>query len=386
MASKHREGQRLVARRYSGAAHHVRLGNSSRPRPRKLCTTALRLHYLQRPSPIPVRSPILWIPYLADIPGPGIFGPRMYMKILIAEDYLHLGRLFGGLVRRWGYDVILVSDGNTALDILRDSNPPPLALLDWQMPGLDGIEVCRRVRWEAEGAYPYLVLMTGAGNRDEMLVGLQAGADDFLLKPVDEAELQARLAVGRRIVLLQQRLRDVAARDALTGLWNRGAVLDMLSTELSRGGREGCPTAVLLADVDHFKHFNDNYGHLGGDEALREASIRPYDMAARYGGEEFIAVLPGCGEVDAMALAERVRLRVSAFPVWCGDVPVSLTISIGVAAWTEPGLVHMEALLQAADKALYRAKRSGRNRVMLGEASAGLAGKHLSVGVTGESD
>src|SRR5262249_35924367 len=178
-----------------------------------------------------------------------------------------------------------------------------------------------------------LVLVTGQGSREQMLEGLEAGADDFLIKPVEAAELRARLTSGRRVVALQEQLlatqrqlRDQASRDALTGLWNRGAILDLLERELARGRREGRPVGVILADVDNSKRINDTFGPLAGDRALRQVAcrlgeaLRPYDKVGRYGGEEFLVVLPGCDAGDAAGLAERLRQRVAAGPADGGTV------------------------------------------------------------------
>src|SRR5258707_6175880 len=258
------------------------------------------------------------------------------MKILIAEDHAPSGRVLGELLQAWGYEAAIVHDGQQALEALRGPHAPRLALLDWQMPGLDGIEVCRRLRQEGDQPYAYLLLLTGLGGRQEMLAGLEAGADDFLTKPIDEAELKARLTAGQRIVALQERLRFLATRDALTGLWNRAAVLDLLNRELARGRREGHAVGVLLADVDHFKRINDTLGHLIGDEVLRQAArrlleaLRPYDSVGRYGGEEFLVVLPGCGAAASGALAERLCEQVAEGPVECNSLPIGVTISVGV--------------------------------------------------------
>jgi diguanylate cyclase (GGDEF)-like protein len=294
------------------------------------------------------------------------------MKILIAEDQVHLGDLLQQRVRGWGYEPSVVHDGIAAVEEMSRPAGPRLALLDWAMPGLDGIEVCRRVRQGPEGPYAYLVLVTGQGGREQMLEGLAAGADDFLPKPVDDAELRARLAAGRRVVELQEQLRHLATRDALTGLWNRAAILSRLEQELARGRREGHPVGVVLGDLDHFKRINDTYGHQAGDQALRQAgesmchSLRSYDAVGRYGGEEFLIVLPGCDEAATLSLAERLRHSVAAAPIDLEGGPVPITLSVGVAFWSG-GVIDTDALLRRADAGLYAAKRSGRNRVVVGE-------------------
>jgi two-component system cell cycle response regulator len=300
------------------------------------------------------------------------------MKILIADDQQILASLLQDQVRAWGYDAQVVPDGFAALQVLRAPDAPRLALLDWVMPGLDGIEVCRRLRRDADRQYTYLVLATGYGGRQEMLDGLEAGADDFLSKPIDPAELKARLGAGRRIVTLQEQLREQAIRDGLTGLYNRSAILATLESELARSLREGRPLGVVLADIDHFKRINDTHGHLVGDAVLREVAcrlrdvLRPYDSVGRYGGEEFLLVLPGCDGPTAAGLAERLRQCVAAETVSTeeGEVPVAL--SLGVAAWEGEGEVDTIGLLRSADEALYSAKRTGRNRTVLAPAFARL--------------
>jgi two-component system cell cycle response regulator len=292
------------------------------------------------------------------------------MRILIADDEPGHGGPLAEVLRGWGYEPVLVHDGAEALASLCGADAPQLALLDWLMPGLDGIQVCREVR-RTQPWYSYLILVTGHGGRQQRIDGLQAGADDFLAKPVDVCELKARLRVARQIIDAQEQLRRQATRDALTGLWNRAAILALLDQELERSRREGRPLAVALVDLDHFKRINDTLGHLAGDQVLQQvaqrmqSALRGYDAVGRYGGEEFLAVLPGCGSADALELAERLRRRLSDEPVAFENSRLAVTLSVGIVACDGTKPVSAVHLLRAADESLYRAKAAGRNRCVL---------------------
>ena len=306
------------------------------------------------------------------------------MKVLIAEDDPTSRHALGTILSNWGYEVVPVPDGVSALEQLRQPDGPKLVVLDWSMPGLDGVEVCRRVREHREQAdtpYIYILMLTGRGDREALLAGLEAGADEYLIKPVDFDELRARLQAGVRILQVQDEylsrqaaLREQAAHDPLTGLWNRGGVFDLLEREIARARRTNTPLALLLADLDHFKSVNDKHGHLTGDAVLREtaariqSAVRRYDSAGRYGGEEFLVVLPNCDVPQGVGLAERLRERVSASPVRAGRIEVCVTLSVGVAVSPPDNPLDAYTLLDAADRALYRAKDAGRNRVELGSA------------------
>jgi diguanylate cyclase (GGDEF)-like protein len=280
------------------------------------------------------------------------------------------------MLTKWGYEVTVTRDGAEAWEVLQGAEAPPVAILDWMMPGLDGVEVCRKVRQRGQEPYIYLLLLTTKGRKENIIEGLDAGADDYLTKPFDPHELQVRLRTGMRIVTLQaeiiearEALRIQATHDALTGVWNRRAILDMLGTELVRSSRDALPVAVAMVDLDHFKRINDTYGHVVGDVVLREsvsrmrALLRPYDALGRYGGEEFLVVLPGCSAQDAFRLAERLRLGISQEPMVIPEGTVDVTSSLGVATNDTATPLDATALIQAADTALYRAKAGGRNRV-----------------------
>jgi diguanylate cyclase (GGDEF)-like protein len=297
------------------------------------------------------------------------------MKVLIADDDIVSRRLLQVSLTNAGYRVQIAVDGAEALRAFEQQECPRLVVMDWMMPKMDGLEVCRAIRKLSPEPYIYIILLTARGRQEEIIEGLEAGADDYITKPFDLQELKARVRAGKRILDLQEQivstreqLRVQATHDALTGLLNRRAILETLEKELARSAREGTQISVLMADLDHFKRINDTYGHLAGDAVLREAAqriqtaMRVYDSVGRYGGEEFLIVSPGCGLAEATAQAERLRRRISQEAVRTPDCAIPVTMSLGVVAATaevrQPG-----DLLRLADDALYAAKHSGRDRI-----------------------
>ena len=289
------------------------------------------------------------------------------MRILIADDDAISRRLLEKSLTRLGHDVDAVADGQSAVTALLAQDGPRLAILDWMMPGADGPEVCRAVR-ARETPYVYIIFLTSRDRREDMVSALDAGADDFLTKPLDIVELRARLRSGERVIDLQEQLLYHATHDYLTGLWNRRMIREQLELELHRASREGRSIAVALGDLDHFKDVNDHHGHAAGDDVLREVVVRmrgvlrTYDAVGRYGGEEFLLVLSDCQERDAIELAERICKAVGTTPIDVGGTPRPVTISLGVAS-SANGRTDADALIQQADAALYRAKAAGRNCV-----------------------
>lgn len=299
------------------------------------------------------------------------------MKILVADDNAVSRRPLEVLLAKWGYEVISAANGAEAWEILRRDEPPRIAILDWIMPGLSGPEVCRLLRANPREFYTYILMLTSRNDQEDYLVGMEAGADDYLVKPLDPRELKVRLGPARRIVELEtenmrikENLKFQATRDSLTNLWNRNAIFDILAREMARCEREALPLGVLLGDLDHFKEVNDTFGHLCGDAVLREASarmlraVRPYDAVGRYGGEEFLVILPGCDQETAERRAETIRQSVQTPPIVVDGRALDVTISFGATCIMGADMTGSQRAIQLADNALYEAKRSGRNRTV----------------------
>ena len=310
-------------------------------------------------------------------------------RVLLAEDDAVSRKLVEVRLRGFGYDVVAVRDGEQAWEVLAKDDAPQLAVIDWEMPKMDGIEVCRRLRSrdkeraaaapgeEIDPRYTFVVLLTGRNKLSDLVDGFDAGADDYLTKPFEAPELHARLRAGERIVALEQnllamkkRLEIEATHDALTGVWNRRAIMALIDRELSRGQRLDTPLSVTLLDIDHFKKVNDTYGHQAGDDVLVETAsrfagiVRGYDAVGRYGGEEFVVAFSGCAPPHGAPAAERLRQRLCEEPVQTRVGAIPITASFGVAhAGADRPYVPVDTLIKAADRALYRAKASGRNRV-----------------------
>ncbi|MEW6113885.1 MAG: diguanylate cyclase, partial [Thermodesulfobacteriota bacterium] len=251
-----------------------------------------------------------------------------------------------------------------------------MAILDWMMPGKDGVTLCRNVRGLERQQYTYIILLTAKTRKEDVIEGLEAGADDYIAKPFDAHELQVRVRTGVRILRLQEDLMSAlaaseyqATHDALTGLWNRRSIMRALETELARAEREDAEVGVIMADLDHFKRINDTFGHIAGDAVLVEVAARftrnarPYDVIGRYGGEEFLIVCPGCDLDSCGGLAERLRQALSESPVTTQEATINVTMSFGVSARPGKDTRNAELIIKEADQALYRAKELGRNRV-----------------------
>jgi two-component system, cell cycle response regulator len=304
------------------------------------------------------------------------------MKVLIVEDDPISLKLLSGTLSQLNYDVVEAKNGVEAWQILQQRTIR-LVITDWVMPEMDGITLTRLIRETEMAGYIYIIVLTGRQGIENIVDGLDAGADDYLIKPFDPKELSSRLHIGARILDLEQRLKgayermyELAMHDELTGLWNRRAFYTHAQSELERSERMVHALSILLLDIDHFKLVNDRYGHLVGDRALImlaetiTKNLRSYDRAGRWGGEEFIILLPETSLNEAVEIAERLRIQVmnARLPVHVEDQDnfddeLGIEISLGVATLNLGSAVSLDQLFDAADEMLYLAKRQGRNRV-----------------------
>jgi two-component system, cell cycle response regulator len=301
-------------------------------------------------------------------------------RILIAEDDLTARIILAGVLKKWGYDPIVVKDGLAAWEILQQPDSPRLVILDWMMPGMDGLEVIRHTRAQLIEQPPYIILLTSKDEKGDIISGLETGANDYIKKPFDNEEFFARIRVGQRTIELQTRLYEtqqilahLATHDPLTGILNRRAILEQLTKEIFRIRRsdrkpEDNELSIGFFDIDRFKQVNDRYGHQAGDEVLKGISailishLRVYDSFGRLGGDEFLVVAPGTSEENCLHLYQRLATSIAECKIKVGDSDVSVTVSIGVVSvGKENGL---DKLLDLADAAMYRAKREGGNQVV----------------------
>lgn len=293
------------------------------------------------------------------------------MEVLVADDDPTTRLMMKASLEKLGYQVRLATDGSEALAILGSELPPRLAILDWEMPGATGVEVCRWIRTGGDEPYTYIILLTSRTSLTDIVEAMDAGADSFIRKPVDPNELKAHLRPGHRMLDLQRQLirareayRYQARHDGLTGLYNRTAIVEMLKAALDTG-----PVSVAMMDVDHFKQINDQLGHDVGDRVLVELgrvltqALRPEDAVGRLGGEEFLLVLPGVDTWEAARVGERLRKRVEDLQVLEQGKTLRVTVSVGVA--TAAAHTPYTDLLKRADRTMYSAKHAGRNRVIV---------------------
>ena len=300
------------------------------------------------------------------------------MKILIAEDSSTSRMMLVAVAKNWGYEVVEAEDGLVAWEVMQQEDAPRLLLIDWEMPNMNGIELCERVRAQESTNPPYILLLTARTKAEDIVKGLSKGANDYVAKPFNNAELQARMQVGQRMLEMQSELSDAmeelrthATYDALTGILNRRAVLDQIPKEIQRVRRQNMELCIGMCDIDYFKKINDTHGHLVGDEVLKEvtkrmqSALRTYDLIGRFGGEEFL-VIASSTEGHPLDAYNRVCEILSATPIRVGELSLNVTISCGVTQLLDDDSENnYTEILARADAALYEAKESGRNKVML---------------------
>jgi two-component system, cell cycle response regulator len=302
------------------------------------------------------------------------------MRIVVAENDPVVLHLLEDNLTQWGYEVVVCRDGASAWRVLQEHDPPTLALLAWDLPEMGGPEICQRFRELANKPYVYIILLTDERPKEEMLQGLEAGADEYIVKPVDAYELRVRVRTGNRIVSLQETLMSVlklseheAAHDPLTGLWNRPAVADLLAKELGRSRRDQAPLGVIAAGLDQSGNLAEDYGELTRDSILREvvlrihSTVRSYDLVGRIGDEDFLIVAPGCDRETSRALAERLSSSVKRFRAVIRGKTVPLTMSCGVISGDGANHRQGESLIRAAEEALRIARTRGAGCVEIQE-------------------
>jgi two-component system cell cycle response regulator len=316
---------------------------------------------------------------LSERPSARVSNPEAAerMTVLIADDDVLAAKVLEKTLKKWGYDVVRAKNGEEAWEQL-EKKSLRLAILDWMMPKLDGVQLCRKVRRKKGATYTYIILLTARDYFEDIIRGLSAGADDYMTKPVNLLELKARLQTGLRILELEdkllesrQELKEMAAHDSLTGLWNRSSILEFLEDELEKSRRERSSIGVIMIDVDHFKRINDTFGHAVGDQVLNriadclKTNIRRYNKIGRYGGDEMVVVLPDCQKDHLEKIAERLRASVARHRFKTEPGALKVTISCGGASSESFQHATLRQLLQASDRALYEAKAKGRNLVVL---------------------
>ncbi|RQW87325.1 MAG: diguanylate cyclase [Geobacter sp.] len=302
-------------------------------------------------------------------------------SVLIVEDNLLMRKILEGHLSDLGHTVVAVENGRQALELL-DHSHFPIVITDLVMPEIGGLELCRAVRARNFEGYTYVVVLTAQDTKDEMVRGLEAGADEYLIKPVNRAELTVRLKTADRILSLESSLKKsyeeikaLSVKDPLTKVYNRGYLDERLVHEVKRTFRFERPLSLIMLDIDHFKIINDTYGHSTGDQVLKECAWfmsncvrKEIDWVARYGGEEFVIVLPETPLAGALVAAERSRAGLSSHVIDAGGTELLVTASFGVTSFTpadqKEDLTIAAVLVKRADTCLYQAKKEGRNRVV----------------------
>lgn len=298
------------------------------------------------------------------------------MKLLIAEDDMTSRLILDSILKKWGFATSLACNGKEAWDTMNSKTAPKIAILDWEMPEMSGIEVCKKIRGIDTSNPPYIIVLTSKEEKKDIVKALDAGANDFISKPYDNEELKARINVGKRMVELQaelaiahKALHRKAMTDPLTDIYNRRAIMELIEKEMARAKRNKTCLQIGMCDLDFFKKINDVYGHQTGDEVLIaftnlvKKKLRSSDYLGRYGGEEFLVVLPDSKASGQQTIFDRICKFVGENKISTEKGEISITVSIGAAMYSG-GDKDIDSLLEAADKALYNAKSNGRDQAV----------------------
>lgn len=302
------------------------------------------------------------------------------IPILLVDDDRFMRTVLCQTLEDAGYQVSQAANGKEALELC-SSSYFPIIMTDWVMPEMDGIEFCRKFRERPAECYSYLILLTSQEGKDKLIAGLEAGADEYLTKPVNEAELMVRLKTARRILDLEsslqkslEEIKQLSIRDSLTGAFNRGYLDQHLPLETRRADRYLRDFSLIMMDLDHFKKINDTWGHQAGDAVLLHCIRiiagtirREVDWVARYGGEEFVLILPETDQIGCGVVAERLRSLIANTPCNFRQESITFTASFGTVTRSpsdEKNGISADQLLNLADQCLYEAKQQGRNRVV----------------------
>lgn len=296
------------------------------------------------------------------------------LKIVVADDSAIYRKLVEDTLAHEQYALVFAKNGREAIDLI-SAHRPAVVITDWEMPDVTGIELCEQIRCDLD-SYPHIILLTSNNQKDQIIKGLAAGADDYLTKPFHPGELLARVAVGRRIAELHRQiqaknklLEELALTDPLTGLPNRRAIEDWATRELKGAARHGFTFWVVMADLDRFKNVNDTYGHDAGDlvlqkfAALLRANTRGSNISGRIGGEEFVLVISHIGKADVITAVDRIRRQLEGERLSTGAGVIRITASFGISGFKGSRAPPFKDLLRSADAALYAAKHAGRNRI-----------------------
>jgi len=292
------------------------------------------------------------------------------LKVLIVEPDVSALKALEADIKEWRYEVFTASNHQDALNAIKNNDEIRLVIIEWRMDGADAAELCREIRQqikEQRTKIKYIILMANKNMEYDTIRGLQAGADDYIIKPFNSFQLKIRLQTGERIIQLEDNLNMFMTVDILTKLWNKSKIVEILEEELNRGWRESQPTSVIMVDIDYFKQINDTHGHFIGDKVLIEVAarfikcLRPYDKAGRYGGDEMLIVVPNCDLKGLKQVAERLRNSIEEIQIKTEMESLNVTVSVGGAASDNLTRASGISLIQSSDKALYEAKKRGRN-------------------------